>query len=275
MADTLQNWIEWKQKCALDACSPETQQALRGFLAEVAYSYGGFDDKSLDPWHELEVYALVPGPRGRKPSKDWLFDYIQREEMRGRDDWMLWSLRQGVWSVMRTVMETHEPWRREGSRPRNVSLNAPEGGHERGEGAALTLQDLLPGHHDTGDEAGSIELQRFAHPIADRLFKQLKRHEKVAMAAACLGVPLSNGVVLDVARREKSVVCGSIKKVEIAINKEASREFPKDDDETKALLGRFVFCNLKVLCCEWAKSEIKCARLFTIRGHREDYDDEC
>jgi hypothetical protein len=197
---TLEQWREWHSQCAAARCRPETRESLRlfGWLRFKHYALicggpaigSGVLPDAAGCWHLAETRLATGRTRQSKRYKDWLFDRA------GGAAATLDAVQGGASLLLRDVVRDY--LRREGPRPRHLSLDAPVS-----EGLP-TLAELLA---DTPDAAvEERDFQGVARPLAEALFAQLPDRERLVVLAKQLGVPLYHPAVEGAAGVHKSRV---------------------------------------------------------------------
>ena len=150
------SWEEWKARCALDLCKPETQAELAGFVGPILKAKirrndpymvisprrkGG--DTQADFFHLFESYMHCTSSKTGKRWKDWLFQVT----VRGTDSNET-AIERTVCSCLRSVAAKfclgEGSGRSRKAKANQISLDEPvvEGGDPIGEGARRGRPDL-------------------------------------------------------------------------------------------------------------------------------------
>jgi len=266
MDTTLQCWTEWKRRCALNSCSDDAKRMLRGFAAK---RFKGYVQKFLfrtnltdaraaaleggDAWHLLETSMVAGSARGGKSYKDWLF--ARTKSSRGE---ALAAIEGGATLLMRSVVR--EVLKNEYSPPTSLSLATPV---RAGDGS-ITVEDMLPGTANPSSEAELNELRNIAVQHAATHFSDMPRREKITMMARHNGIALSHPAVLKAARRGKSMLTRAYHESIQRLSSRMLIEHPQEDRKTVLTLALMAAEEVGRLASEWGKSEISCARFFTV-----------
>lgn len=256
-------WVEWKRCCALGKCSESIAARLRGFayhrfhyyVRRAATAAGTSLCKEIDEgdaWHLFETFLLVKSTRAGKRYKDWLFARL--DEMPGLPGAVIES---GATLIMRDVVREH--LRREVAPLLQVSLHLPLA---TGEGAALTLEDLLPGPGDPVAEVARGEYPAFAATMAGRLFEETPQRLRVAILAKIMGLSLADPAVVAAAACGKSVLSAAYGAFRTELRARVVSEFSNEGPVGVADLLARVAQELQERIFLWARSEKACARLF-------------
>lgn len=266
-AASLPYWIEWKRRCALGKCAEEAGVSLRGFAFHRFHYYArrvglgvgavplpglALEIDAVRAWHLFETYLLVKATREGKRYKDWLFARLD-----GNDGASAEIVESGATLIMRDVVREH--LRREAPSVHNVSLHMPLAA---GEGATVTLEDLLPGGGDPVGEVARAEYPGMAEAIVGRLFGELAWRTRVAILAKILGRTLADPVVVMAAECGKSVLSADYAAFRQAIKARICSEFVDEGPAGVAELLLAVVQRLQARIFLWAKSEKACASLF-------------
>ncbi len=263
MAQGIQAWTEWKEKCAIGRCGGETQEALRsfasvrfqGFLRKYVPRVGGGGAEPVtaprDAWHLFETHAAVGGNRAGKRYKDWLFARAAGGSGDPAD-----SIERGATVLLRDVVREHI--RREWSPPWAVSLNVAAQEGESG----LTLQDLLPGGVDPAADVERREFEAIARGHATAFFSAADRRERVAFLAKRLGLSLAHPAVESAADCRKSTLNETYHVFVRRVAGQIGAEYASEEPAFGRLLAAAVFDELDRLVHLWASSEKNCAQLF-------------
>ena len=253
-------WIEWKERCAIALCSPQTRETLQTFggmrfrtfaqrgLASVNVtdvSALGVSDR--DAWHLLETHMTLPNARNGKAYKQWLFDRTN-----GSADNPFDIIQGGASLLMRWAVR--EYLRREYLPADHISLEAPlTAGSDAG--SALSIDDLLPGDLDPERSVEMRELQNMADQHAKTWFADLSDRIKLVLTARSRGIPLSSPALLSVAQCGKSVLSDAFRRFAADLFKRVQEHYPNDEHQTITELSMMIFESLSTLCRDWAEEK--------------------
>ena len=270
-------WIEWKRLCALGLCNEQTRKTLQDFAGSRFRTYArrcaGMTSagrhngrapavEAREAWHLFETRLVTSTTAAGKRYKDWLF---ARTECSA--DHPLDVIQGGASLIMRDVVREH--LRREYSPANSVSTSEPLWA---GEGAVLTIEDLLPGGWDPAAEAADRECGRLARERAAGEFSDAARRERVGLAARSLGLSLAHPAVERAAGCRKSVLSAALRALVERVAARVRADFGTDDPRTLLTLSLLTLSEMKIKAVEWARSERTCARLFNLV---EDAVGEC
>ena len=187
---TLEDWLQWKQVCALALCRLTTQSALcemvgRRFRQYVAgYASGSGFVSALSPqdaWHGFETYFQLHRTRQGKGYKEWLF--ARGPDPASDQAAALAAVESGVSLLLRNVVREH--LRQELPSSRCFSTQEFVDGVDS---SSMTLEELLPGPSDTQAEVEQRELEQLAHALVGDCLAQLTTRERIALLARELGL---------------------------------------------------------------------------------------
>jgi len=259
--------MEWKAQCALDLCSGDTQDHLRGFgyrhfrhlARRFANTTNTQDAEVLTPsaaeaWQRFESHLAVKATQEGKRYKDWLFDRTRQST-----DPAISVLEGGAALLMRDVVR--EILRREHSGSGTVSMNAPIVGD-----GSLSLEDLLPGGISPADDAARREFEDLGRQHAETFIPDMRYREKVAALARALGVPFSHPAVEIAANCRKSMVSLAYRELTERLSAHIAQQYPDDDRESVLLVTLVCLDEVHQRLLEWGKSEMRVADLFNVLG---------
>jgi hypothetical protein len=265
-------WSEWKRRCALGRCDPETRRALRQFAHQRFRRYAArgapavsaaqrpLAAAALEPdaaWHLWETHAVTGTGRGGRRYKDWLF---ARAASAG--DAPVDVIEAGGALLMRDVVR--EWLRREFSPAMMTSLDAPLPGSE----GPVTLGDLLPGTADPLDDISRREVDALAARVADETLAGMTRRERVALLAKFLGLSLAHPAVEEAGGCRKTVLNEACVRMMDALGARIRRTFAAEDPACLPALGAAALRRLRERLESEEKAEKRCARLFMVmEGH--------
>lgn len=197
MTATIQQWEEWRARCAILRCAEPARSALRGFAWARFVRYAGHAigeagvrgrvPSAADCWHLLESHLAVARPRSGRRYKEWLFARLENA-----DDPPLHVIQSGASLLIRSVVRD---WvLAETPPPATQSLDAPIGP----DGAGFTLADLLPAV-DGDDAIEGEEIDRAAAALLPGFLDALDGPARLVLLAKRLGLPLYDPAVLKLA----------------------------------------------------------------------------
>jgi hypothetical protein len=205
-----------------------------------------------EAWHLFETRMLVPGARGEKRYKDWLFARVEVSS-----DPALQVLQSGATLVVRDAARDY--LRREFPRRRSVSLSAPVFGSENG---SATVEDFLAAPVDPCESVVAREYGRLARSHADRIFVGMTHRERIAVAAKQAGVSLASRAVEKAVGRRRSVINDAYVRFVRRAGQEIATAYP--DEGRKEVIGLVVLTmgEIKESVFRWLKSEKRYAVFF-------------
>ncbi len=201
MDPTVEQWAEWRARCALHRCGAASQAALRRFAWRRFLHYARVALRDWNPqervptpeacWHMLESELTVGRQRSGRRYKEWLFARLE-----GSADAPIDVIQGGATLLMRTVVRN---WALAETRSvKTVSLDAPLCGGD----SALTLGDLIPDADTPSPETG--ELDRMATGLTQAFFNTLDNRTRLVLLAKQLGLKLYDPRVLAAAQAGRS-----------------------------------------------------------------------
>jgi hypothetical protein len=262
MNTRLADWTEWKARCALDLCPPETRRRLHAYAqqrflhylrkyirASNATNARAATPSAPDAWHLLESHMTVNTTRSGKRYKDWLF---ARRARSGED--LLDVVQGGATLIVREVVRRH--LRREFS-PRNfVSAQTSLPQHPD---AGITIQDLLPASHDFMNDAACRELLQMAAQHADRLYPTLKRRDRLVLLARLRGMSFKSSRTVAFTGCSRNTMRRTLNAVVVQVSDRLASEYRREDPQTLRLL---IHMTIQALC-ETVEEKEKWARTHT------------
>ena len=264
-ADTLDAWREWKARCALGRCGPDTRRLLRYFarhrfalyVERIARPIAGpelWADDGRAAWHRFETHMLTARAHSGKVYKKWLFARGRLAEA----DRPLDAIQGGATLIMRDVVR--EYLRCEQPPAAAVSLDRPLGTQH---GRPLTLGDLLPAAACPETDPGERELEDLAGAEAQREFPCLPRRTRVALLARVLALPFSHPAVESAAGCRKTALHVALRGLAERLAGRLLSDYRDDDRATVLRLAVRAFRALHALAESWGEApEESCARLF-------------
>ena len=257
---SLEQWQEWRVRCALAPCAPSTREALHlfGWQRFGHYARAARGDRlpagclpdAAGCWHLLETRLVTGRSRQGKCYKQWLFDRTA-----GCDD-PLDTVQGGAELLVRSVVRDF--LRREAPRPRHLSLDAPLDGTAGG----LTLAELLP--DAAADGADEPDAPRLARDVARAVFEALPSRARLVVLAKHLDVPLYHPVVMHVAGVRRSRVSQLWRGAFERLAAEAGRACPTEDRAGRLRLCLRAAPEMAHLVLQWARVEKRAAAVFRV-----------
>ncbi|MDZ4200423.1 MAG: hypothetical protein U1E27_14190 [Kiritimatiellia bacterium] len=249
-------WLEWRRRCSLARCSPETSRFLRNFARDrfnlFCRRYAAFPPPSgdhpltpeaADCWHLFETHLEVRHKRDGKRYKQWLAERVRGTEGRPSSIWT-----RGATLLMRDVVRAYLA--SEGPQPGTISLQTPISSS-----SDWQLGDLLPAEADPVDEAAQREFDRMAEEEAARHWPTLERRERIAFAARELDLSMDHPSIIRAARCRKSTLYAlyqsALERVALALRD----DFRSEDAGAILILARRVLRRLAERSLEWILSE--------------------
>ena len=261
---TIDNWREWKERCALALCGEGARRALPGFVyarfaryveayirTTNAASPAAVMPDAGESWHRFEThFRLHAGPEG-KSYKEWLFSQPQGSGYLPQE-----SVEAGASLLIRDVVREH--LRREFSANWMVSTGERVSSH--GEDGSPTLEELLPGGVDTAGDVDERDAERTARADAEAALFRLNRRERVALLVREAGLSLAHPDALKVAGCGKSALNDAFHSALTAIAGLVRERHPHEGKCVQASLACLTFREVRRLVVTWAKSEDSCRR---------------
>ena len=165
----LEDWLEWKDKCAIRLCSPDVQSRFEIFALSrmpgwakksVTNALGSVSGR--DCWHEFECLAHAAPSATGKRWKDWLFERASMSASGGGDP--VSALQANAtnrfkWEVGRAFAGNESSVRIKGGGKKTtvVSLEEPRGQNDSGE--SLRLDDLISSSPDENNPDNAAALR--------------------------------------------------------------------------------------------------------------------
>jgi hypothetical protein len=269
MRDRLEHWKEWKQKCALGDCQPETKQVLPKYIqSKVSQLLEQLEPEirlALPPirnfWHEFETFSISPRPRA-KIWKDYLFDYIEGEEFVGQPERQIASLKTGIKTIVIPALieklkgTLPDPVRNPdhySSLSDVVEVARPE---------SDVLDELIQPLPTPDSEADRQILEAEVQRQAASIFERLETRHHVAVASHYMGLAVNNPIVMQVAGCGHDSVSRARREAGKLVWACIRQHFGGEPPETVRSLCIRTVRRLEELCYEWAQSEDSCGPLF-------------
>ena len=255
---SIEDWLQWKQRCALALCDPDTQSALQDFVCHRFQNYLEFYQKELssdpdmratspasDAWHSFETYFYLNQTRHGKSYKSWLF-------ARGLDSShplspSLPAVESGVSLLLRDVVR--ERLRHEASPRRVRSLHDPV--CVSTDNVPVTLEDLLPAAVDMDRQVEQHELEQ----LASIIINALSRRERIALLARECQMSCAHPSILKTAGCGKSMLAAAHLSALRRVAQYVRDVYPDESAHILASLTVSVFENMGPGVRKWALSE--------------------
>jgi hypothetical protein len=267
----ISSWEEWKARCALALCGPDTQADLMAFVSPIlAAKVRRLDpliqlspgkaqgDQSGDYFHFFESYMHCTSGVTGKRWKDWLFQVMARS-----GDSNQAALEKAVCSCLRTIAGKicldEGTGRASAASVHVVSSDAPisDGSDPL---AALLADESAP---DPSCEAELAELREIAQSEADARFPAVAHPLRVGLLSLVLGRKLTDPAFAAAAGRSLSTLYAQLEKFPAVLRDELADKYESEEPRTIQLLTLFTVQELGKRIFSWAESEISCQPLFT------------
>ena len=223
-APTLGQWKEWRRRCAIAKCGPETADALASYALAKFRHYAlpllgdaAPADELPDAtvcFHLLEHWMAVARPRSGRRYKQWLF--ARAEGLPDRDG--LATILAGAALLLRTVVRK---WLARRPAREEVSLDAPVPGLE-----GVTLVDLVPDARDMAIEETLME--DLARSLADEVFDTMRQPVRLVMLARVARLPLYHPLLLDAFGCGRTKAAETWKEVLTDVARRIRRKWPDE-----------------------------------------------
>lgn len=235
MRTSWEDWVEWKEKCAVDLCGEEVKDRLVRFVGPQLINQfkrvcPGRQLPTVDSredgtaarsgFHFFETYMHCTSGNTGKRWKDWLFE---RSKINVSDPphvavekQVSATLKNAVLRMM-TEGEENEDQAARGKKSDHtsdeqkacgaISLQS-SGGHDDGSGEGGELFDFLEdlASPDPADEAALRELIEIGREEARKYVEDMPGDERVAVLASVLGISLAHPSIQTVATKSKSML---------------------------------------------------------------------
>ena len=254
-------WGEWKKKCALGLCAPDTQDALQEFtdtrFRRYLCRYAPAERiRDLMPsrenaWHLFETHLVTDPCRRGKSYKMWLFASASPPKHPSPD-----SIERSAAVLMRSVVR--EFLRREHSPARVQSFDQlTERGYE------TDLTQLLPQTLTPADETSWREQESIAAAAALQWWGKLSFRERIALLGRALGLPLSHPSITRVAGCKKTVLSETYRSLIIRMGESARATHREESHESQIRLTMIVLNTLTARVLTWAQHDKHCRDLIS------------
>jgi hypothetical protein len=258
---TLENWKQWKAKCALGLCDNDVRRELQGFVSvkfmhfvRIGMDWAGRQGSPgaavsvAEAWHRFEThFRLHKSPDG-KSFKVWLF---ARKNTRGYG--IQEAVEAGATVLVRDVVR--EYLRKECPDLRMVSFSGGAGGSAP-DGQVLSVEELLPCEADTARAVEERELDAMAREEAPGAFAQLNRKQRVALLAYQAGLSLIHPTAIKAAECSRTTLHASFRSALAGIAAAARARYAHEEMRMQALLACRMYEHVGRLAFAWGKSEL-------------------
>jgi hypothetical protein len=261
----INDWTEWKEKCAVDLCCDEARSRLKGFVYAVSRNRlkilsPTFQSPSFEEaFHLLEVDCHISTTSKGKRYKDWIFDHADKSNQP-----RLEAIKTAVSMRLRDVCERlaryegHSRDHKRGITP--VSLDSPIA-----PGSNLTIGDFAPDEQCFNSDVEIREYEEIAVGIAARVFSTLDDLTQATIAASALEIPLTDSELNALLDKGKNALYRRLNSALEAINAQIEKEYPEEEEASIKLLVDMARHEIGELSLEKAKKdrESKLGQLFT------------
>ena len=261
------DWLLWKEKCALALCPKNTQAELRRFvqarfsryIASYAAAYRGLETEALFPtpeqsWHWMETYFQLHRSRQGKSYKDWLFARASIGAAPAAE-----SIESGISLLLRDVVR--ERLRSEYPSAQTLSLSTRTSAPGR---SSLSVDELLPCSADTLDEVETADISGQAARLTQTVFNDLSLRQRIAILGREMGLPLSRPALLKAASCAKSALSAAHEKALLAVARHAADAWPSEPQDMRARLAIALFDSVRQRIFIWASVENGLPEFLTI-----------
>jgi hypothetical protein len=267
----MKSWEEWKARCALALCGPDTQADLMAFVSPIlAAKVRRMDpliqlslgkkqgDHQRDYFHLFESYMHCTSGVTGKRWKDWLFQVMARS-----GDSNQTALERAACSCLRTI--AGKIYIDEGSgRASAASVHVVSSDAPISDGsdplAALLADESAP---DPACEAEVAELREIADSEAEARFPSVAHPMRIGLLSLVLEKKLTDPAFAAAAGRSLSTLYAQLEKFPAVLRDELAEKYESEDPRTIQLLTLFTVQELGKRIFSWARSEISCQPLFT------------
>ena len=216
---TVEQWVQWREACALDRTPPDTREVLVSFLARRFLSalrklnMPGLSPRlpgDRDRAHLFESWCALHQRADGKRYKDWLLT---------RGDRSLGAVESGVTLLLRKV--ALEWVRCEFDREPSLSLDAPVARNARGE----SLEELLP----APAAPLTFEEREWLQREIPRLLAEMNPVQRAAFAARAAGLPFSHPRVRTLSGAGKTALYHHHREAVLRVGTRVRDAFPEMD----------------------------------------------
>jgi hypothetical protein len=263
---TWDDWVEWKERCALARCREEVASRLAAFaqsrLRRAATRAAGMTNlpaevwkrlpaDPVDAWHLFETHAVLTHTRVGKAYKEWLFARIDSgcesplDAVCGGAALMLRDVARCLLS--RECLPRH-----------HVSLDAPVAG---GDGV-LTYGDLLPSGGSPADDLVARERLSWAASEAEALFASLDRCQRMVLAARLHGIAVSHPLLLAATGWRHARACQVCTRIVASIRPRLEAAYPEESQDAQRIVAAELLQRLEKRVNKWISVEMVLPTLF-------------
>ena len=231
----LKSWNEWRRRCAIAKCEPESIAALSHFAGEkfkyFASTFLGQMDVEADIpnpracFDLLEHWMSVARPRSGRRYKEWLFTRAGNSA-KGTKAAMINS---GASLLLRSVVRK---WLADFGRYSEISLDTPIP-----EARETSLLDLIPDEHVPAVEENMM--REIADALANDVFQTMERPIRLVMLARMQKLPLYHPRLLKEFGFGKTKAADVWKDVFVSIAGRITEKWP---DETVSWKTELALC---------------------------------
>ncbi|MDD5706965.1 MAG: hypothetical protein PHR35_13665 [Kiritimatiellae bacterium] len=261
MPPTIEQWQEWRKRCALLRCGEPTMAALRGFawlrfqrFARILLGEAegaARTPSAADCWHLLESRLAVGRLRSGRRYKEWLFARLESS-----DDAPLDVIQGGATLLMRDV--ARYTLAMEAPPAGTRSLDVPTGRDDDGP----SLAECLPAATGAPPEQG--ELAAHAAALAEDCFGQLDLRARLVLLAKRLNAPLYHPVVLTAAHTSRTRASEIWRAVYQRLAAMARDRYSSDDSARQLALALAASDKLAEIIFRWGRAEKQARPLFVL-----------
>ena len=266
----IEEWLQWKETCALALCEPAIQSVLKAFVHARSSRYAAqyieafqagtaevYSSNPRETWHWFETYFQLRQNRQGKAYKQWLFARTGGKTAPDSED-----IESGVSLLLRDVVR--DRLRSEHSPRRVLSLDANVG--TANAGAPVTIKELLPDECDTENDVERREIEQIAASLADSILASLNSRERIALLARELGISVADPRVLRVAGCGKSALAEAYRSALVAVAQRISAAYPAESRATQAALTIAAFEIIRQRVISTAGAEKGLSGFLSIEG---------
>lgn len=233
--EPLRSWNEWRRRCAIAKCGPESAAVLSHFAGEKFKYYAGallghanIETDIPNPracFDLLEHWMSVARPRSGRRYKEWLFTRAEGAGKEAKPS----VINAGASLLLRTVVRK---WMAKSDSYSEFSLDAPVPGARN-----VTLLDLIPDEHVPAVEESMM--REIADALANDVFQSMERPIRLVMLARMLKLPLYHPRLLREFGFGKTKAADVWKEVFITIAGRITEKWP---DETVSWKTELALC---------------------------------
>jgi hypothetical protein len=256
---TLEDWREWKVRCALELCGAPARHELQGFVAAKfahfirAYTASRQGPLSIgggvsmaEAWHRFETHFRLHNSPGGKSFKEWLFSRKNTKGYSAQE-----SVEAGATVLVRDVVR--ELLRREYRAARTISYSEEIAGPVAEESPGV--EELLPGGNDTGRIVEERDLDELARRASEHAFAELDHRQRVALLAHQAGLSLVDASVIGEARCGRGTMYAAFRGALACIAACARLRYASEERGVQAVLACRMYSHVSRLVFAWGKAE--------------------